>query len=227
MDGQEHGVHVRDREASGEYVACLPRWDERRVERTVERLRRARLERGPCAATRAWLDGPLDLWLERLRQGRVDLDEETMGALAVGMNQVLSIRDAMILSLLHGEERCGRKTLMRLASRPRADSSRALVRELLVEAFEDEEGPDLERCQSGVTMLSAMAAIMPPAARVQQHATLAYMLWWTGDPRAPLYALRALADDGRCVLAALVLGACESGMHPASVGGGEAVREGT
>ena len=105
MDGQEHGVHVRDRKASEEYVASLPRWDELRVERTVERLRRARMERGPCAATRAWLDGPLDLWLERLRQGRVDLDEETMGALAVGMNQVLSIRDAMILSLLHDEDR--------------------------------------------------------------------------------------------------------------------------
>lgn len=217
MDGNDDGIGVNDRKASEAYVAALKQWDEGRVDETVRRLRRARMERGPCASTRAWLDKPLDLWLERLRQGRVDLDEETMGALAVGMNEILSIRDVMILSMLHGEERCDRETLMRLSSRPRLDSSRALVRELLVEAYRDEDGPDLDRCQSGVTMLVAMSRIMPPRMRVQQHATLGYMLWWMGDSRAPLYALRALADDRRCVLAALVLGACEDGMCPASV----------
>ena len=59
------------------------------------RLREDRRERGPRTAGAAWVDHPLDDWLEVLRDGK-QLPEASMMVLAVGMDQTLAIRDALV-----------------------------------------------------------------------------------------------------------------------------------
>ncbi|WP_236034397.1 DUF4192 domain-containing protein [Bifidobacterium saguinibicoloris] len=190
-------------------------YDDEAAERLARRLRESRREHGPERANADWMDGPLDAWLARLERRGAGPDRDTMAALAVGMREVLSIRDALILSMLFDDDECGRDVLMDILSRPRTKEVSSTVRDLLSAAFEDERGPNVERCRAGVGMLAAMAGLMPRAFCAQPYAAIAYVLWWLGDAGASAYALRSLALDDGCSLAAIVLGAASRGACPA------------
>ncbi|NEG54476.1 DUF4192 domain-containing protein [Bifidobacterium platyrrhinorum] len=197
------------------YLDGIDELDPAVVADMVRRLRDDRRAHGPAAANADWMDGPLDEWLGHLERGVVDLGEETLAALAVGMHEVLSMRDALILSMILDGDVCGRDTLMDVLSRPRTAEVSALVRDLLVKAFSDADLPDADRCRTGMVMLAAMTCLMPEGMAAQPFAAIAYVLWWLGDARAPAYALRSLAADERCTLAAIVLRAAERGLGPA------------
>lgn len=217
------GVSADDRDGCARFLEGLDELDEAEAEGLARRLREMRREQGPEHANEQWMDGPLHAWLDRLERRCVDLDTQTLAAIAVGMREVLSIRDALILSMLFDAGRCGRRTLMGVLSRPRTDEVSNTVRDLLVTAFDDEHGPDVDRCQTGVTMLTAMTCLMPHSFGAQPFAAIAYILWWLGDSRAPLYALRSLEVDDRCSLAAIVLSASERGLCPACAKGKDGV----
>lgn len=188
--------------------------DEGLIEDMTTRLRRARFERGPERANREWMDGPLDDWLDHLDECDADLDGDVMARLAVGMSETLSIRDALILSLLVDGDECDRETMMDIISRPTAPEVADVVRDLMLDSLEGRRNPDLDRCHTGILMFGGMGLMMPHRLTAQPLASIAYILWWLDDRRAPLYAIRSLEADESCSLAAIVLGASERGVRP-------------
>ena len=119
-----------------------------------QEFRNDRRLRGAQQANADWVAEPLDEWLSCLDAGNTDLGRETMAAFAVGMRETLSIRDALILSLVIDESRCPKSWLMEFAARPHLARTRTRMGELLTCAFEDEGMmPDKERCHAGIGML--------------------------------------------------------------------------
>ncbi|KAB8288525.1 DUF4192 family protein [Bifidobacterium avesanii] len=185
----------------------------------TELFREQRRQMGVEESDAAWFADPLDDWLACLERGGDGLSRESVASLAAGMREKLAFRDALIVSLLcRGVDR---SQLMELAARPhRPESVRCLSR-ALNDAFRDADAaPDRRRCERGLKMLAQIARAVPPGWRVQPMTLVAYVLWWMGDPRAVVYAVRVLADDERCTLAGIVLSAMEHGIAPAWMGDG-------
>ena len=183
--------------------------------RLSDQLRADRRERGPRVADAAWVDGPFDDWLATLR-GEGAMSRASTLALAVGMDQTLAIRDALVVSIVGGEEGLDKRILMDFATRPHAPEVCARMGRMLTEAFTDEHGGlDEERCIASLEALKAMIAVVPERYQVQPLTIIAYVLWWQGDDEAVPLALQALAIDERCSLAAIVLGAVRRGIFPA------------
>ena len=177
------------------------------VRRLGTQLREDRRERGPHVADAAWVDEPFDDWLAMLHEGK-PLARTSMLALAVGMDQTLAVRDALIVSIVGGADGARKAVLMDFASRPHAPEVCARMGRLLTAAFTDEHGGlDKARCRAAVGALKDMVGIVPERYRVQPLTIMAYVLWWLGKDEAVEYALEALAIDERCSLAAIVLGA--------------------
>ena len=171
---------------------------------------------GPQQVDADWMSDPLDEWLVNLDSGETVLDRDTMAAFAVGMNETLSIRDALILSLIIDEQRCPKTQLMEFAARPHSKRNKRRMGELLTVAFEDEGiVPDKERCHAGIAMLLDIADAAPVPYCVQPLAVAAYTLWWLGDSRAVTMALQCLLLDEECSLAAMVFSAAQRGVAPA------------
>ena len=183
-----------------------------------DRLHRERLRNGPGRADGDWMEGPLHVWLNRLDQGMIDLDG-AMLPLAVGINEVLSMRDALILSVVGGDAMRDQRMLMDIVRTPHDRHVVTAVHQALSNGFDDRDGPDRARCRTAVLMLAAMAKVMPERMKVQPLAIISYILWWTGDGRAEAYALSCLSIDEGCSLAAIVLKSVRNGLYPACCGG--------
>lgn len=186
------------------------------LETMTDEFHRDRRRRGAQQADTDWVSKPLDEWLASLEEGRATLDTDIMAAFAVGMKETLSIRDALILSLIMDEHSCPKAQLMDFATQPHMARTRRRMSELLTTAFEDEGVvPDEDRCHAGITMLLDIAQASPVPYCVQPLAVTAYILWWLGDPRASVFALRCLLVDEDCSLAAMVFSAADRGVAPA------------
>lgn len=186
------------------------------LETRSQEFRNDRRLRGAQQANADWVAEPLDEWLSCLDAGNTDLGRETVAAFAVGMRETLSIRDALILSLVIDESRCPKSWLMEFAARPHLARTRTRMGELLTCAFEDEGMmPDKERCHTGIGMLLDIAEASPVPYCIQPLAVIAYTLWWLGDPRAMVFALRCLLLDEDCSLAAMIFSAADRGVAPA------------
>lgn len=175
-----------------------------------------RRERGPQQADADWVAEPLDEWLASLDEGIADLEPETMAAFAVGMNETLSIRDALILSMIVDRDICPKAQLMEFASEPHSAHAKRRMGQLLTSAFEDEDiTPNEDRCRTGIDMLLDIATASPVPYCIQPLAVAAYTLWWLGDSSAAALALQCLVLDEDCSLAAMVFSAADRGVFPA------------
>ena len=153
--------------------------------------------------------------------GRWAIDDASIAALVVGMTVTLSIRDALIMSLVAGDTCADKRTMMDFASRSHApDVQSRMCRELQGAFFDERRRPDEPRCRAGADMLVAMADRVPESFSVQPLAVLAYVMWWMGDSRAVAFALRCLMLDEDCSLAAIVCSAYQRGVMPAWMGTG-------
>lgn len=143
------------------------------------------------------------------------LSRDSVAAFAVGMHEALSIRDAVILSLVAGRG-CDKPLMVAFAADPHAERSRARMGAMLSQAFENAESvPDCVRCGRGIGMLLRIASLVPERLRLQPFAVISYVLWWLDDDRSSAYAWRCLDLDGGCLLASMVLGMLERGVRPA------------
>ena len=193
-------------------------FSERELDATGRLLREHCGERGMCDAIRMYLREPLDHWMETLRCGG-DLGRADMAALAVGMSRTLAIRDALLISITLDEERCPREFLLDFASRPMLPRNARRLEELLSASFHDAAAhPDMARCGRGIGMLLDIIAMVPESYHVQPLAVTGYILWWLGDDRAMPCAMRALAIDEGCSLAAIVCSAVHRHVGPAWIG---------
>lgn len=214
-----HIAHIDVAEECQSFFANLEPFTQSRMDKLREQLQRNRRDMGAGHANAEWVQVPLNAWLDHLDAHTIDLDNEHMAALAVGMNDVMSIRDALILSLVVDETACDVDMLMEVVSHPCARRVAKTVHRLLGEAFDDTFGPDRARCQAGLMMLNAMSKMVPEPMRAQPLAIMAYVLWWVGDSRASSYALQSLEVDQNCSLAAIVLKSLHCGLEPACCSG--------
>ena len=214
----EGSVPSADRAACEEFLDALEPVCEHTADDLRERLQQGRRQYGPSRANGDWMREPLRVWLCRLDRGMIDLDE-AMVPLAVGINEVLSMRDALILSVVGDSTMRDPQMLMDIVKTPHARHVVMAVHKALSAEFDDRDGPDRARCRTAVLMLAAMAKVMPERMKVQPLAIISYILWWTGDSRAEDYALSCLAIDEECSLAAIVLKSVSNGLYPACCGG--------
>lgn len=210
-----HIAHIDVAEECQSFFADLEPFTQCRMDKLREQLRCNRRDMGAQQADVEWIQVPLNAWLDHLDAHTIDLDGENMAALAVGLNEVMSIRDALILSLVVDKATCDVDMLLEVVSRPCAKRVTKTVHNLLGEAFDDTFGPDRARCQAGLMMLNAMSKMVPETMRAQPLAVIAYVLWWVGDNRASSYALQSLEIDQSCSLAAIVLKSLHCGLEPA------------
>lgn len=215
---KEHDMDDRDARGEmasrhGEGVGHFALTD---LERMSRQFREERKARGPSCVDAQWVDMPFQEWLDSLTGRRPKLHPDTMAAIAVGMREALSIRDALILSLIAEPDQCPKRRMLEFAVQPHKAETRRRVNQLLSDAFDDDAAmPDWERCHAGVMMMADIAEAMPVPYCVQPLAVMAYMLWWLGDPRAAVFTARCLAIDGDCSLAAMVHAALEHDVGPA------------
>ncbi|MBW3087369.1 hypothetical protein KIH77_01230 [Bifidobacterium sp. 82T24] len=193
--------------------------DARTMDATRETFRQARRRKGVGTADRIWFQEPLGEWMRRLDGRSDDLDRSKMIRLCVGMGEVMSMRDAVLMAVLAKVEQ---ERLLVLASEPHDPEVGRLVYDTLRAGFEDpDRRPDLERCQRGIDSLARMVCLVPAGYSVQPLTSLAYLLWWVGREEQSLAcAVRALLLDDGCTMASIVAGAISRGVAPAWVRGG-------
>jgi hypothetical protein len=189
----------------------------RELEEAVERFRTSRRDLGVAQADGQWVRRPFTIWMDNLDNGIGLLDGETLLAFAVGMSETLSIRDAVIVSLVVGKEQCGLQRMVSFACKPHDPRNVRSMYRLLQQAFNDEHVHiDHNRCSTGLSMMSSVADAIPGRFRVQPLAIMGYVCWWLGKEQALQYALQALALDEDCTLAAIVCSALKQGIRPAN-----------
>lgn len=194
--------------------------DEHIMNRQAARLRDNRRRLGAQHAVTAWLHQPLDDWCTSLTTRHWPASD-TIVALAIGAGETLSIRDALIVSLVAAPAAAGQSVLMDIAARPGARRTAQSVSTILSRALEDLTcRAPREQTMHGTAIWEAAIPLLPQAWRLQPLALCAYGLWWAGDERAEQYALQGLHLDPECTLAALVYTAVCRGITPAPHGGG-------
>lgn len=137
VDGTGKGDHDMGQETNTQAVryAEAVADDDMLREDDLRRMRDEYCERrklsGTVAADAQWADEPFDHWLAGLSAQPRAIDDASIAALVVGMTVTLSIRDALIMSLVAGDTCADKRTMMDFASRSHApDVQSRMCREL-------------------------------------------------------------------------------------------------
>ncbi|WEV69864.1 hypothetical protein OZX73_03095 [Bifidobacterium sp. ESL0775] len=191
--------------------------DDDELEALARRLQHRKMEEGIAKANRDWLDAPFDEWNGNLESHVHHMSEEHAAELCVAMADMLSARDALIMSLVGGARTVvDTKAMLDLASSPHDPANVIRLYRLLDRAFNDADcSPDPERCACGIDMLDGMASQVCGRFEVQPLTVAAYGSWWLGSDDALDYATRALEVDGQCTLARIICSALAQGLRPA------------
>ena len=180
-------------------------------------------------AIREFLDEPFGRWMDSLAgspsvgdgpERARGLSRNDIRMIAVAMERAMSVRDALLVSIVVGEDRSPREFLMDFMTNPMDPDNSRRLEEILKDSFRNaSKTPDTVRCDNGVTMMFDIIEMVPERYQVQPLAVISYVLWWMGDERAMLCALRALALDEDCSLAAIVCSAAHRHIGPAWTSG--------
>ena len=153
---------------------------------------------GMAESIRDFLQEPFSEWMDELADESSGDDDSSpecrlsrngAGALAIAMQQTMAVRDALLVSIIVDERRSSRDFLMGFMA-------------------------DTKRCDNGVNMMFDIIGMVPERYHVQPLAIISYVLWWMGDERAILCAMRALALDENCSLAAIICSAAHRHIGP-------------
>ncbi|WEV46134.1 hypothetical protein OZX62_06650 [Bifidobacterium sp. ESL0690] len=187
------------------------------LEALARRLQKCKMEKGIAQANRDWLDEPFEEWNDNLRNHVHSMSEEHALAICVAMADMLSSRDALIMSLVGANQaKVGVKAMLDLAAEPHDPANVIRLYRLLDAAFNDADAsPDLERCVCGIDMLADMAQLVCGRFEVQPLTVAAYGSWWVGSDDALDYAREALCLDEQCTLARIICSAINQGLRPA------------
>ncbi|WEV66333.1 hypothetical protein [Bifidobacterium sp. ESL0764] len=188
-----------------------------RLEALARRLQQCKMEKGIAKANRDWLDAPFCEWNENLCNHVHSMSASNALAICVAMADMLSTRDALIMSLVGATStEIGVKAMLDLAAEPHDPANVIRLYRLLDAAFNDAEAsPDLQRCACGIDMLVDMSTLVCGRFEVQPLTVAAYGSWWVGSDDALDYARQALRLDGQCTLARIICSALDQGLRPA------------
>ena len=192
------------------------------MKETINQFEQDRRSNGTRKAVRSLISEAFLIWMDALEQASAEndescrvsvtrtecsLDRDTVIRITVGMDEMLSIRDAFLISAIVDEQRASREFLMDFAERPKQPSNAQRLEQLLSDAFRDPSArPD---------MLFDIIDMIPKPYRAQPFAVISYIMWWMGQEGAIAAAISALAIDDRCSLAAIVCSAVERHIGPA------------
>ncbi|WEV73490.1 hypothetical protein OZX74_06010 [Bifidobacterium sp. ESL0798] len=187
------------------------------LEALARHLQECKMEKGIAKACRDWLDAPFCEWNDNLCNHRHRMSKPNATAICVAMADMLSPRDALIMSLVGATNaKVGVEAMLDLAAEPHDPANVIRLYRLLDAAFNDADAsPDLERCTCGIDMLADMAAMVCGRFEVQPLTVAAYGSWWVGGDDALDYARQALCLDGQCTLARIICSAIDQGLRPA------------
>lgn len=160
---------------------------------------------GMAESIRDFLQEPFSEWMDELADESSGDDDSSpecrlsrngAGALAIAMQQTMAVRDALLVSIIVDERRSSRDFLMGFMANPTLPGNTRHLEESLNGSFRDaSRKPDTKRCDNGVNMMFDIIGMVPERYHVQPLAIISYVLWWMGDERAMLCAMRALALD--------------------------------
>lgn len=205
----EAGTHRGEDTALGPRLAGL-----------VASYRLLRRQVGVRKADRTWMEVPVAAWMHALSHPGPggQPDEGILCALGVAMNETLPIRDALLVSLLIPSLSPDR--LLELCVNPHSPVNVRLLCDALEGVFKDHSARvDPVRCGAGRRVLEGVADLMEGSYRAQPQALIAYVLWWSGEGDPAGHALKALAADGSCTLASIILSMVSHDLNPAWVRG--------
>lgn len=179
---------------------------------------------GMAESIRDFLQEPFSEWMDELADESSGGDDSSpecrlsrngAGALAIAMQQTMAVRDALLVSIIVDERRSSRDFLMGFMANPTLPGNTRHLEESLNGSFRDaSRKPDTKRCDNGVNMMFDIIGMVPERYHVQPLAIISYVLWWMGDERAMLCAMRALALDENCSLAAIICSAAHRHIGP-------------
>lgn len=179
---------------------------------------------GMAESIRDFLQEPFSEWMDELADESSGDDDSSpecrlsrngAGALAIAMQQTMAVRDALLVSIIVDERRSSRDFLMVFMANPTLPGNTRHLEESLNGSFRDaSRKPDTKRCDNGVNMMFDIIGMVPERYHVQPLAIISYVLWWMGDERAMLCAMRALALDENCSLAAIICSAAHRHIGP-------------
>lgn len=201
------------------------------MKETINQFEQDRRSNGTRKAVRSLISEAFLIWMDALEQASAEndescrvsvtrtecsLDRDTVIRITVGMDEMLSIRDAFLISAIVDEQRASREFLMDFAERPKQPSNAQRLEQLLSDAFRDPSArPDMKRCDQAINMLFDIIDMIPKPYRAQPFAVISYIMWWMDQEGAIAAAISALAIDDQCSLAAIVCSAVERHIGPA------------
>ena len=201
------------------------------MKETINQFEQDRRSNGTRKAVRSLISEAFLIWMDALEQASAEndescrvsvtrtecsLDRDTVIRITVGMDEMLSIRDAFLISAIVDEQRASREFLMDFAERPKQPSNAQRLEQLLSDAFRDPSArPDMKRCDQAINMLFDIIDMIPKPYRAQPFAVISYIMWWMDQEGAIAAAISALAIDDRCSLAAIVCSAVARHIGPA------------
>lgn len=162
-----------------------------------------------------------DEWIDGLDTPQATLTKHSMEILAESMRKSMALRDAMLLSVVcAGNPEYDADKLRDYAAAPHipnqqlAEWCERMMKWSFAHAGHE---TDKSKVAKAVEMLAGIAETVESTdtkLQAQPFAIIGYMLWWMGDSRAMLPAMRALAIDDECSLAAIVVAAIHGDQWP-------------
>ena len=186
--------------------------DRQTYQNEAETLERETRDNGRTVTRRDAAD-ILDLWNRALEHGADRLNAADMRFLAVRMRANLAVRDMILTAVIAGD--LEREQLIGIAANPHGAATSTVMERALSNVWSNPDAqPDPVKCANAIQTALAIAARAPEPWSAQPYAVAAYAAWLTGDPDADDWALRALAADEQCSLAAMVAAAVRCNLKP-------------
>ena len=159
-------------------------------------------------------------WFDGLQTEHPTLSKKTMETLAESMRKNMAVRDALLMSgICAGHSEYDTDKLREYALNPmRREQLAGWCERMMKWSFAD-AGQKVSKGKTAkaVEMLFDIAENVESIdvkLQSQPFAVIGYMLWWMGDERAMLCAMRAVALDEECSLAAIVVAAIHGDRWP-------------
>ena len=141
------------------------------MKETINQFEQDRRSNGTRKAVRSLISEAFLIWMDALEQASAEndescrvsvtrtecsLDRDTVIRITVGMDEMLSIRDAFLISAIVDEQRASREFLMDFAERPKQPSNAQRLEQLLSDAMytAGQKDPDFILRPSGEKRLS-------------------------------------------------------------------------
>lgn len=171
------------------------------------------------SATTSELAAAFDEWLDGLDTPQATLTKRSMEILAKSMRKSMALRDAILLSVIcAGNPEYDEGKLRDYAAAPRIPNQQLSEWcERMMKWSFAHAGHDKDKVANASRMLVDIVDTVEDTdlkLQVQPLAIISYILWWMGDGRGMLTAMRALAIDEECSLAAIVAAAIHGDRWP-------------